>query len=122
MLLCNHVVKITPVRIIVIFITIGIIITASFLTLNFSPKPDIHVEVIHGKTPETSGAIEFTRIKITNYSGKDLTSVLIDMGPEDIHDIKRIKAGESIIITPKSTEISKILINTNEGISVIKYL
>lgn len=114
--------KITSVSIIVIFITIGIIITTSFLILNFSPKPDIYVEVIHGKTPETSGAIEFTRIKITNYSGKDLTSVLVDMGPEDIHDIRRIKAGGSIIITPKSTEVSKILINTNEGISVIKYL
>jgi len=115
-------VKITSVSIIVVFITIGIIITTSFLILNFSPKPDIHVEVIHGKTPETSGTIEFTRIKITNYSGKDLTSVLVDMGPEDIHDIRRIKAGESIIITPKSTEVSRILINTNEGISVIKYL
>ncbi|MFQ5941037.1 MAG: hypothetical protein ACE5KA_04990 [Nitrososphaerales archaeon] len=114
--------KITPSKIATIFIGIGVAILASFLILNFSPKPDIHVEVIHGKTPETSGAIEFMRIKLTNYSSKDLTNVIIDMGPEDIHNIGRIKAGESILITPKSVGISRIVINTNEGISVTKYL
>ena len=114
--------KITPAKITAIFIGAGVIIVASFLILSFSPKADLHVEVTHGKTPETSGAIEFIRIKLTNYSGKDLTDVIVDMGPEDIHKIGRIKAGESIIITPKSVEVSRIIISSNEGISVTKYL
>jgi hypothetical protein len=114
--------KTTPAKIAVIFLGVGAAIVASFLVLNFSPKPDLDVEVMHGKTPETSGGIEFMRIKLTNYSGKDLTNVIVDMGPEDVHAIGRIKAGESILITPKSVEISKIVITTNEGISVTKYL
>ncbi len=114
--------KTTPAKLMAIFIGVGVVILASFLTLGFSPKPALDVNVIQGKTPETSGAIEFTRIKLTNYSGKDLTGVIIDMGPEDILSIQRIKAGESILITPKSMEASKIIINTNEGVSVTKYL
>lgn len=114
--------KFTPSKLTVIFIGIGAAVVASFLILNFSPKPVLDVEVIHGKTPETSGAIEFIRIKITNNSGKDLTGVIVDMGPEDTHNIGKIKAGESILITPKSLEVSRIVINTNEGISVTKYL
>ena len=114
--------KFTPAKLTVIFIGIGAAVVVSFLILNFSPKPVLDVEVIHGKTPETSGAIEFIRIKITNNSGKDLTEVIVDMGPEDTHRIGKIKAGESILITPKSLEVSRIVINTNEGISVTKYL
>ncbi|MEM2760226.1 MAG: hypothetical protein QXU32_11315 [Nitrososphaerales archaeon] len=112
--------KLTPAQLAAIFIGIGIAIVASFLILNFSPRPDLHVEVVRGTTPETSGGIEFMRIKITNYSGRDLTGVIIDMGPDDIHQIGRIKAGESILITPKSVGISRISINTNEGIGTIK--
>ena len=44
------------------------------------------------------------------------------MGPEDTHNIGKIKAGESILITPKSLQVSRIEINTKEGINVTKYL
>lgn len=114
--------RFTPTKLMAIFIAVGAVIIASFVTLNFSPKPDLDVEVTHGKTPETSGGIEFVRIKLTNYSGKDLTDVIVDMGHEDIHTIGRIKAGESIIITPKSVEVSRIIISSKEGIGVTKYL
>jgi len=106
----------------VIFLSSTIVIAVSFLILNFSPKPDLDVEVIQGRTAETRGGIEFMRIKITNYSGKDLTNVLVDMGPDDIHNLGSIKAGQSIVITPNSLEAFKIMINTDEGISVTKYI
>ncbi len=121
-IISSDIMKFTAAKLTAIFTGIGTAVVASFLILNFSPKPVLDVEVIHGKTPETSGAIEFIRIKITNNSGKDLTEVIVDMGPEDTHRIGKIKAGESILITPKSLEVSRIVINTNEGISVTKYL
>jgi hypothetical protein len=112
----------TPAKLMTIFIGAGAVIVASFLILNYSPKPDLDVEVLKGKTSEASGGIEFVRIKVTNYSGKELTNVIVDMGPDDKHSIGRIKSGESILVTPKSQAVSVIVITTNEGISVTKYL
>lgn len=114
--------RFTPARLMFIFIGIGVAIVASFLILNFSPKPDLHLEVIRGTTPETAGGIEYIRFKLTNYSGQDLTNVIVDMGPEDIHTINRIKNGETIIITPQRTDISTITITSAEGIGLTKHL
>lgn len=103
-------------------IGIGIALAAAFLILNLAPKPALDVEVMKGQTPHAVGAIEFIRIKITNNSGQSLTDVVVDMGPDDVQRISSIAPGEWVLISPKSVNISKVTITTNEGISVTKYV
>lgn len=113
--------RFTPARLMIIFIGAGVAIVGSFLVLNFSPKPDLYLEVMEGRTPDASGGIEYMRFKLTNYSGQDLTNVIVDMGPDDIHNLGTIRAGESVVITPKATDISRITITSNEGVSLTQY-
>ena len=103
-------------------IGIGIALAAAFLILNLAPKPALDVEVMKGQTPHAVGAIEFIRIKITNNSGQPLTDVVVDMGPDDIQRISSIAPGEWVLVSPKSVNISKVTVTTNEGISVTKYI
>lgn len=104
-----------------IFAGITVSIAMAFVAMNFFPRAPLEVEVMRGTTGGAS-AIEYVRVKLTNYSGQDLTNVIVDMGVDDIQIIDRIRNGESILITPRTGEISRIDIQTAQGVSLTKYI
>lgn len=110
-----------PSALMVIVIGAAIAAIASFAAFSLVPKEPLEVSVIRYTESMGGVDIQLIRVKLTNNSGMPLTNVVVDMGPEDIQTFPKIESGESIFVTPRSPEIvSRIVVNTDEGISVTK--
>lgn len=104
-------------------IAIGVLVVISVIAYSSFQRGQVEIDVI--RYAETTGGVgvDLIRIKITNNTGRALSNVIIDMGPDDIQQIPQLDHGASIFLTPKDpNKVSRIIVNSDEGISATKVL